>query len=689
MTRYPALPGRVCGLLLGAAVGALVGGCAPPPLTPSTQHVARENAPLKTPGDIPPLVVAPPLPPAPRAAPKQETFSVVVNEVPVRSLLFALGRDAKLNIDVHPSLSGTVTLNALNQTMPQILERISQQVSLRYTLDDGHISILPDDPYPLVYKIDYVNLSRDTTSTLNLASEISTSGRGAGGGGGSGSNNSSTEIRMVSSQRFWDSIAQNLCSILTYTLTREERENQRTERRQARETRLNNSRAATQALQQRGTGQASFGDRGPLGPGQISGATSGQISGATSQASSDAVAASATSASSGEDNTDPCPAAAASGAARSYPNIMVSRESGTMTVNGTSKQHKIVGQFIDKLVSRIQRQVLIEATVVEVQLFGQYQQGINWQRLRRGNDGFSITQQPGGTGAIGALPGGAIPGGGGAAIAPNVLTPSLTNPGATNRGILQLSYINPGSAIGNIAAAISLLESYGNVRVLSSPKLSVLNNQTALLKVVDNRVYFTVTATVVPSTVAGVAPTVAYNTTPNTVPVGFVMAVTPQIDDADQVTMNVRPSISRILRFVADPNPQLALANVTNLVPEIQTREMESILKIPNNQIAVMGGLMQDDSNNGEDGVPGLSRVPGVGELFKYRNERSNKSELVIFLRPVVIRDPSIEGDFQKFREFLPGQDFFRQPNPLQPAPFTMGRSGGDAEQESGTAKKQ
>ena len=193
------------------------------------------------------------------------------------------------------------------------------------------------------------------------------------------------------------------------------------------------------------------------------------------------------------------------------------------------------------------------------------------------------------------------------------------------------------------------------------------------------RVFWTL-ASLAALCVAGVAPTVAYNTTPNTVPVGFVMTVTPQIDDVDQVTINVRPSISRILELVDDPNPQLALANVRNRVPVIQTREMESIIKVPNNQIAVMGGLMQDDINHGEDAVPGLSRLPGVGEAFKYRSERSNKSELVIFLRPIILKDPTIEGDFQMYRDYLPGQHHFSQPNPLRAGPVQFGSSSGEAD---------
>lgn len=653
--------------LAAAMICAGMYGCAPPPLKPSPQHVAQENAPVKTPGDIPPPVLALPLPPRPQAAPRQETYSVVVNEVPVRELLFALARDAKINVDVHPAITGNVTLNALNQTLPQLLARMSKQIDLRWEMSGANLSILPDAPFMASYTVDYVNMTRSTATSVNVATQIGTTGTG-GTGGGAGNNNSSTSLTSNSANFFWESLAQNICNIVvtTRSISRQERADQQQSRERDFENRLNVARQL-----------ASAGSGAPQLMQQVTG--SGATTGATA---APAVNCAQTGYNLAQSSTGSQTAAAA-GAANP---VISNREAGIIMVFATQRQQERVREFIDRVVSSARRQVLIEATIVEVQLFGQFQQGINWQRLRLGNDGFSITQQPSGTGGA-ALPGGTAPGGAGFA-APNAITPGLASIGA-NPGLLQISYVNPGSALGNIAAAISLLESYGNVKVLSSPKMSVLNNQTAMLKVVDNSVYFSVTATVVPSTVIGVAPTVAYNTTPNTVPVGFVMAVTPQIDDADQVTINVRPSISRILTTVDDPNPQLALAGVRNRVPVIQTREMESILKIPNNQIAVMGGLMQDNISNGEDGVPGLSRIPVAGELFTNRNERSMKSELVIFLRPIVIKDPSLEGDFQKFRDSLPGQDFFRQPNPLQPPPFRLGRSSGnDALDRNGATKQ-
>jgi general secretion pathway protein D len=140
------------------------------------------------------------------------------------------------------------------------------------------------------------------------------------------------------------------------------------------------------------------------------------------------------------------------------------------------------------------------------------------------------------------------------------------------------------------------------------------------------------------------------------VPVGFVMSVTPQISDADEVTLNVRPTITRIVDYVNDPNPALAAGNVVSRVPVIQARELESIMKVNSGQIAVMGGLMQDSVDNSKDGVPGLSSLPVVGNLFTYRNESSTKSELVIFMRPVVVRDASVNGDYKDYRYLLPNQ---------------------------------
>ena len=274
---------------------------------------------------------------------------------------------------------------------------------------------------------------------------------------------------------------------------------------------------------------------------------------------------------------------------------------------------------------------MIEATIVEVDLSDRYQQGIDWSLLRTGGSsaGSGIVITPTGP-ANGLLTGGLLS---------SLGTATYTKTNGNN----------------SISAAIQLLESFGTLRVLSSPKLSVLNSQTSVLKVVDNEVYFTIDVT--PGTAAtltspAVAPT--YTSTVNTVPIGFLMTVTPQINSDSDVILNLRPTISRITAYATDPNPALKLAGVTNMIPIVQSREMESIMRVQSGDIAVLGGLIQDSRDHNVDSVPGLNKVPVVGDLFSYKDNKSRKTELVIFIRPTVLTDASLDGNFQSFRSVLP-----------------------------------
>lgn len=159
----------------------LLAACAAPKLPLSPTHVAE---PEPVAGAIPePVQQSAALAP-PRPAARQETYSVSVHRVPVQSVLFALARDAGLNVDVHPAVEGTVTLNALDQTLPQLLARISKQVDMRYELQGNNLLVLPDQPYWNHYKIDYVNIARSTNSSVNIATQISTTGGSAYSNGG-------------------------------------------------------------------------------------------------------------------------------------------------------------------------------------------------------------------------------------------------------------------------------------------------------------------------------------------------------------------------------------------------------------------------------------------------------------------------------------------------------------------------
>lgn len=593
----------------------LLSSCSPRTFTPSAGHLRDEPRPE---GSIPAPVSQMPLPP-PRPAPKIETYSVVVNNVPVQELLFALARDAKLNVDIHSGIEGTVTLNAINQTLPQILSRIAKQVDMRYELDGPNLVVSPDTPYLHTYKINYVNMSRESKSNVSIATQIATAGgnaagtttaAGPGGAGGSGgatgtlSNNSVTAVSNTSNNRFWDTLVQNVKDIL-------------------RETDKILPEGSSETTVERASTQSTTGTGAPSASGKKSGTAYNPIAASPNPATLQ-----------GNDTT-----VTKRTTFREAASVIANPETGVIAVRATSRQHEYLQAFLDQLLVNARRQVLIEATVVEVQLSDQYQQGINWQRLSNdATTGFNLTQAPSGS------------------------NPLASNPTAT---LLTLNYAK-GTVLGNLSASIRLLESFGKVKVLSSPKISVLNNQTALLKVVDNRVYFTISVQVTPGTSG--APTVTtFTSTPYAVPIGFVMNVTPQIDDNGIVTLNVRPTISRIIGYVNDPNPDLANANVISRIPEIQTREMESILKVQSGHTVVMGGLMQDTVNNLKDGIPGIANMPVLGNLLSYRNETSSKTELVVFLRPIVIKEAGLDDDYRPYRELLPGPDFFRAKDEAKP----------------------
>ena len=548
MTRY----------MLFCVASLLLAACGTRPIKPSNHHIQQPPSATQAGGTIPqPIRHAVVLPP-PKPAAKVETYSVVVTNLPAREVLFALARDAKINIDIHPGIEGNVTLNAIDQTLPQILERISQQVAVRYELNDSRLAVMPDAPYLKNYKIDYVNMARDSDGGISNTTQV-------GGSAGGGGNNSQLSIKNTSKNHFWDTLVKNITDILNET------DKEIVVGRRA-------SSEAVKSSDEKESGAKTEND--------------GKASVAAQQKSGE------------QEFKDYRTLQAAS--------VISNPEAGIITVRATGKQHAKIQEFIVQVMRSARRQVLIEATIAEVTLSNNYQQGINWSKLLAAGDtkGFSIGQA--------------------------ISSQQLPNSATADIGTFILNYTNPTSKLGSLSASVSLLETFGDVKVLSSPKLSVMNNQTAMLRVVDNLVYFTVKADTVASSNAPAVTT--FTTTPITVPTGFTMSVTPQIDDSDTVLLNLRPSITRLLSFVDDPNPSLATAGVRSRVPQLQTRELESMLKIGNNQIAVMGGLMQDEINNQTDGIPGLGRIPVAGNLFKNRNDTKSKTELVIFLRPVVIK---------------------------------------------------
>ncbi len=505
----------------------------------STGHISKV---AEKQSNIPAPVAQTTLLPPPKFRPKLETYTVVVSGVSAKDLLFSMARDAKINLDIHDDIEGTVTLNAIDQTLEQILDRIAQQVSIRYSLEANTLRVRADKPYLGTYKVDYVNISRESKGVVRVATNIGSTGQGDIGDaqkGDSAENNSSlTEVTIKSSNTFWKTLSANIIEILDDDTS----ETQQTQTADGR-----------------------------------------------------------------ENNND----------------VIVNREAGIIVVRATYKKHLEIQKFIDHVLSNSKRQVMIEATIAEIKLSDSYQTGVDWSMVSNSSNSSL-----------------------------NILTDFTgSNLASSPFSSLTLSGTSGGDQVG---IALRALEVFGDVTVLSSPKVMAINNQPAILKVVDNLVYFEMEVDTAVSNTSNVASLTTFETKIKTVPVGFVMAVTPYINEHNVVTLNIRPTISRVIDSVEDPNPAFKNADVVSSVPVIQVREIESILTINNGDTAVIGGLMQNTVNDKSSGVPFLSTIPILGNLFKYEDDNREKSELIIFIRPMVINHASLTGDLTEFKKYLP-----------------------------------
>jgi len=588
-------------------------GCGTRPLARNEGHIAPDPRPAAV-ASIPEPIRAIPLPPPPEAREPELRYSVVVANQPVRDVLLAMARETKVNFDIHPGIEGSVNLNAIDQTLKQILTRMSKQVDMRWETDGQTITVMPDTPYLRTYKVDYVNMARDVSGTIGVQSQVVSPPNASGGTNTANASQNSSLLKVdnTAKNRFWETLEKNVKDLLRET-----------------DKQLPEGSSET-FVQSRGAGQTTTTQARTAPLRRALTGTGGAASSTT------------TTTPGTENNAQLQEFAEQRLTFREAASVIVNAESGLVTVRATSRQQEKVAEFLASVITAARRQILIEATVVEVLLSDRYQSGVDWSALGLQGLGYSFTQSfISGTGTLA----------------------NTANP------FFSIQYSNPNAANGgSLSSTIKLLDQFGNTRVLSSPRIMAINNQTAVLKVVDNLVYFTVDVT--PATISStgaVTSPATIKTTPQLVPVGFVMNVTPQVSDTDVVVLNVRPTVTTKISEVRDPNPELAKVNQVNLVPVIRSREFESVLRIPSGSTAILGGLMEDRFEGNRGGLPVISRIPFFGDLVSYRDDTSSKRELVIFLRPIVIRDPSLGGDLAEYRRFLPDDRFFHDPRPLGP----------------------
>jgi MSHA type pilus biogenesis protein MshL len=282
--------------------------------------------------------------------------------------------------------------------------------------------------------------------------------------------------------------------------------------------------------------------------------------------------------------------------------LVIDRLSGTVQVTTSRSRMKNVEDFLSSIKSGINRQVYIEAKVVEVQLNDERSLGIDWNELDFGSLTLGtdlIINNP--AGGFGALP------------------PTVAG-----------SYIRSfDGALDSIDAAIEALEEQGDVKVVSQPKVRTLNNQQAIVRVGTERTFFTTTTTITP--VAGGTPIQTVTNTPSTINEGLVLTVTPQISAEGEITMDVSPVLTNITGTDTSPD---GLSNA----PILDIKQSSTLVRMYDGETIVVGGLIQQAVSATKRSVPLLGDIPGLGKLFSSTYDRDVSRELVIFLTPHIIR---------------------------------------------------
>lgn len=533
----------------------------------------------------------------------------VTDDVPLKDVLIELARLADVDIEVDASITGGMSFRAKDRPFNEVIDRIADLAGLRYTMKNNVLRVERDTPYVQIYSLDFLNIERSSQSQVNISTNVLSAGAGGAGGGGGGINTGSTSsVSSKAESDFWKQFEESVKQILAYTESK----------------RISSVDISAQPTPAAAAGAAGGGAGEPVDP----------------DASRRAAPARAAA------PVAPSPSAPVGGAvapgAEGGAFYIMNRQASTLTVSATDKQHALLREFIRKIQANASAQVLIEAKIVEVTLNDQFQSGINWNTF--GSDKISFSSVFGNANISNAT--------------------STFNIGAPH----QLAFTKN----IDLSAAVRLAQTFGTTRTLSSPRLHAINNQQSVLTFAENHVYFELNVQQNNNaTTVGTVSTVTVNSTLHTVPIGIILSLQPSINlDTQEVTLSVRPTLSRITDNVDDPAVAFLVAqsaaagtpiNITNQVPVIEVRELDSILKLKSGQVMVIGGLMQDSASATDRGLPGASTIPYLGHLFNATDKKSGMQELVIFIRATIVDSggDSTNADKNVY------QKFFKDPRPL------------------------
>ncbi|MBS1147189.1 MAG: ral secretion pathway protein [Proteobacteria bacterium] len=467
---------------------------------------------------------APPL--AARAVSTEPRFSLTVNNAKASEVFMGMVTGTPYSMLVHPDVTGTLTLNLKNVTVPEAMEAVRALYGYEYEVQGKRIIVPSPAMQSRVYHMNSLAMKRKGTSDTRVVSGSVSLSNGSGGGGGSDSASASTSkslettsVQTSTDSKFWEEVTTSL--------------------------------------------KALVGEGG---------------------------------------------------------SVVVSPQSGIVIVKAVPASLYMVETYLraTELVSA--RQVMLEAKIMEVELNDGYQSGINWATLQNsgktaiGQDGLNTgtANAVGLGGTVASMLGGAIPGPAGS--------------------LFGLAFND-----GDFGAVINLMKSQGTVHVLSSPRIATINNQKAVLKVGTDDFFVTEITGGTPgtATTASTAPSVIVQPFFS----GIALDVTPQIDDKDNITLHVRPSVSSVTenRKVIDLGEQFGELILPLASSSIS--ETDSVVRLKDGHIVAIGGLMSQYHDDSNDRIPLLGDIPYLGQLFGNTSRTSKKRELVVLIKTTLIRD--------------------------------------------------
>jgi MSHA biogenesis protein MshL len=493
---------------------------------------------------------------------KSTRFALSVKEVNLRELLLLLTKNSRYSLIIEPGIDLTMpALDLKSVSLDEALQSILPNLGLEYRFEGNILRISRPGMQTRIYYLNYIAASRSGKRDMNMSSRSQTGGGNSGSGGGGGGGQSSGGGGQ-SGGSSGGSTTENKSTIVT----------------------TNNSEVWTDLR---------------LGLESI-------VFPAGKTDSSDK---------SKNDSTVPGATASSDAAGR---RLLINPQAGLVMIHAEPAVLNEAVGYVEAVAGSIQRQVLIEAKVVEVTLSKEHQLGVNWSAILNPSSHFS-----------GLL-----------SNSNGVLSPSvqLSTGSPLNQNVnSSLGRVQYAISNGRVGAIVDALSRQGQLRVLSSPRIATLNNQKAVIRVVREEVFFTQTSLVSQS----VGPTVTTENIENQiVPIGVVLDIIPQIANDGEITMSINPSISELVEVRTFSSSG---GNAVSTQPVIDRRDLDTVAKVKSGETVLIAGIMRERKSEDLRGVPWLMHLPFVGNAFRRTEQSVSRTELVILITPTLVSGKNLE----------------------------------------------